>query len=87
VLRNIEVYLRLRHNQLEQIGLIEERALLISRHGKRLSSFAIATAFTPFHAVHTFPESPPRTLASRASHGRLREEWESWERHGRFQSG
>jgi site-specific recombinase XerD len=62
VLRCLEAYLPLRHNQLEQIGLIDERALLISRNGKRLSSFAISNgvhtisrnAQVPMHSLHQF---------------------------------
>ena len=51
VMRCLEAYLPLRQNQLEQIGLIDERALLISRIGKRLSSFAIS------NGVHTISRS------------------------------
>jgi site-specific recombinase XerD len=62
VLRCLEAYLPLRHNQLEQIGLIDERALLISRNCKRLSSFAISngvhtisrSAQVPVHSLHQF---------------------------------
>ncbi len=62
VLRCLEAYLPLRHNQLEQIGLIDERALLISRIGKRMSSFAISngvhaisrSAQVPMHSLHQF---------------------------------
>jgi site-specific recombinase XerD len=62
VLRCLEAYLPLRHNQLEQIGLIDERALLISRTGKRLTSFAISngvhtisrSAQVPMHSLHQF---------------------------------
>jgi site-specific recombinase XerD len=62
VLRCLEAYLPLRHNQLEQIGLIDERALLISRTGKRLTSFAISngvhtisrSAQVPVHSLHQF---------------------------------
>lgn len=61
-LRLLEAYLPLRHNQLEQIGLIDEPALLISRTGKRLSSFAISngvhkisrSAQVPMHSLHQF---------------------------------
>lgn len=61
-LRLLEAYLPLRHNQLEQIGLIDEQALLISRTGKRLSSFAISngvhkisrSAQVPMHSLHQF---------------------------------
>ncbi len=62
VLRCLEAYLPLRHNQLEQIGLIDEGALLNSRNGKRLSSFAISngvhtisrSAQVPMHSLHQF---------------------------------
>ena len=62
VLRCLEAYLPLRHNQLEQVGLIDEQALLISRHGKRLTSFAISngvhkisrSAQVPMHSLHQF---------------------------------
>jgi site-specific recombinase XerD len=62
VLRCLEAYLPLRHNQLERIGLIDERALLISRNGKRLTSFAISngvhaisrSAQVPVHSLHQF---------------------------------
>ncbi len=42
VLRCLEAYLPLRHNQLEQVGLIQETALLVSRYGQRLSGSAIS---------------------------------------------
>ena len=45
VLRCLEACLPLRHNQLEQSGLLEQRALLVSRNGKRLSGFAISNGF------------------------------------------
>jgi site-specific recombinase XerD len=62
VLRCLEAYLPLRHNQLERIGLIDERALMISRNGKRLTSFAISngvhtisrSAQVPVHSLHQF---------------------------------
>ena len=62
VLRCLEAYLPLRHNQLEQVGLREERSLLISRNDKRLSSFAISNgvhtisrkAQVPMHSLHQF---------------------------------
>jgi len=42
VLRCLEAYLPLRHNQLEQSGLIGETALLLSRNGQRVSGGAIS---------------------------------------------
>lgn len=62
VLRCLEAYLPLRHNQLEQTGLIDEPALLISRNGKRLTGFAISngvhkisrSAQVPMHSLHQF---------------------------------
>lgn len=62
VLHCLEAYLPLRHNQLERIGMIDERALLVSRNGKRLTSFAISngvhtisrSAQVPVHSLHQF---------------------------------
>lgn len=42
VLRCLEAYLPLRHNQLERVGLIQETALLVSRYGQRLSGSAVS---------------------------------------------
>jgi len=65
VLRCLEAYLPLRHNQLEQSGLIQEPALLVSRHGQRLSGSAISNgihdiatmAQVPIHSLHQFRHS------------------------------
>lgn len=62
VLRCLEVYLPLRHNQLEAAGLVGERALLVSRTGKRLSGASISngvhalsrSARVPLHSLHQF---------------------------------
>ncbi len=62
VLRCLEAYLPLRHNQLEQCGCLEESALLISRNGRRLSGTAISNgvraisrrAQVPMHSLHQF---------------------------------
>ena len=76
VLRCLEAYLPLRHNQLEQVGLREERSLLISRNGKRLSSFAISngvhaisrSAQVPFHSLHQFRHSCASDLLEAGVH-------------------
>lgn len=65
VLRCLEAYLPLRHNQLEQCGLVGEVALLVSRHGKRLSGGGISNgihdisrlAQVPIHSLHQFRHS------------------------------
>jgi integrase len=49
--RCLEAYLPRRHNQLEQIGLIEEQVLLISCGFQPSRS---ATAYMPFHAASKF---------------------------------
>lgn len=62
VLRCLEAYLPLRHNQLEQVGLMQEPALLVSRYGQRLSGSAISNAIheiataaqVPIHSLHQF---------------------------------
>lgn len=74
--RCLEAYLPLRHNQLEQIGLIDEQALLISRTGKRLSSFAISngvhaisrSAQVPIHSLHQFRHSCASDLLEAGVH-------------------
>lgn len=76
VFRSLEAYLPLRHNQLEKIGLIDERALLISRKGKRLSSFAISngvhtisrSAQVPIHSLHQFRHSCASDLLEAGVH-------------------
>ena len=59
VLQCLDVYLPLRHNQLEEAGLVGERALLISRNGRRLSGFAISNGV---HAISRSAEVPLRSL-------------------------
>jgi len=62
VVRCLEAYLPLRHNQLEQSGLIGEEALLVSRNGQRLSGSGISngihdiarSAQVPIHSLHQF---------------------------------
>jgi site-specific recombinase XerD len=63
--RCLEAYLPQRHNQLEKIGLIEQRALLINREGRRLSGDSISKLVhalarrsgVRFHSVHQFRHS------------------------------
>ncbi len=58
----LEAYLPLRHNQLERVGLLGERALLVTRNGTRLTGSAISNvihaisrrAGVPFHSLHQF---------------------------------
>jgi site-specific recombinase XerD len=62
VVRCLEEYLPLRHNQLEESGLIGEEALLVSRNGQRLSGSGISngiheiarSAQVPIHSLHQF---------------------------------
>jgi len=42
VLRCLEAYLPRRHNQLEEAGSLGERALLVTRHGARLTGYAVS---------------------------------------------
>ena len=75
-LRCIEAYLPQRHNQLEQIGQLYEPALLVSRNGKRLSSFAISNgvhdisrrAQVPIHSIHQFRHSCASDLLEAGVH-------------------
>ena len=61
-MRCLEAYLPLRHNQLEESGLIGEEALLVSRNGQRLSGSGISNgihdiaraAQVPIHSLHQF---------------------------------
>jgi integrase/recombinase XerC len=61
----IEAYLPHRHNHLEKLGRIEERALLVTRSGKRLSGDSISQivhgiadrAGVKLHSVHQFRHS------------------------------
>lgn len=72
VLRCLEAYLPLRHNQLEETGSCGECALLVSRCGKRLGATSISNgihtiarrAQVPMHSLHQFRHSC-------ASEGRL----------------
>jgi len=60
--RCLEAYLPARHNYLEQLGRVEERALLINRHGERLTGEAISLGIhglarrcgLVFHGLHQF---------------------------------
>lgn len=76
VLRCLETYLPLRHNQLEQGGLIQETALLVSRYGQRLSGSAISNgihdlatmAQVPIHSLHQFRHSCASDLLEAGVH-------------------
>lgn len=76
VLRCLEAYLPLRHNQLEQAGALDEPAMLVSRNGKRLSSFAISNgvhaisrrAQVPIHSLHQFRHSCASDLLEAGVH-------------------
>jgi site-specific recombinase XerD len=76
VLRCLEAYLPLRHNQLEQVGLIHETALLVSRYGRPLSGSAISNgvhdlakaAQVPIHSVHQFRHSCASDLLEAGVH-------------------
>lgn len=62
VMRCLEAYFPRRHNQLEQTGLLGERALLVTRAGVRLSAHALSKgihgisrrAGVSIHSVHQF---------------------------------
>jgi site-specific recombinase XerD len=62
VLRCLDTYLPARHNQLEQLGLCGETALLVSRAGRRLTAYPISNgvhsiarrAGVPIHSLHQF---------------------------------
>ena len=58
-LRCLEAYLPQGHNLLEQGGRLDEPALLISRNGKRLSSFAISNGV---HAISRSAQAPRQSL-------------------------
>jgi site-specific recombinase XerD len=76
VLRCLEAYLPLRHNTLEQIGRIQETALLVSRHGRPLNASVISngihrialTAQVPFHSLHQFRHSCASDLLEAGVH-------------------
>jgi site-specific recombinase XerD len=62
VLRCLEAYLPCRHNQLEQTGLLGERALLVTRNGTRLTGASVSNgihaisqrAGVSIHSLHQF---------------------------------
>jgi len=62
VLRCLEAYLPRRHNQLERFGLLGEQALLVTRHGTRLTGEAVSNgihaisrrAGVSIHSLHQF---------------------------------
>lgn len=76
VLRCLESYLPLRHNQLEQVGLVHETALLVSRYGHPLSGSAISNgvhdiataAQVPVHSLHQFRHSCASDLLEAGVH-------------------
>lgn len=76
VLRCLEAYLPLRHNQLEQAGRLHETALLVSRFGRPLSGCAISNgvhaiahaAQVPIHSVHQFRHSCASDLLEEGVH-------------------
>jgi site-specific recombinase XerD len=76
VLRCLEVYLPLRHNQLEEAGLCGECALLVSRTGKRLTGGAISNGIhaiarrseVPIHSLHQFRHSCASDLLEAGVH-------------------
>jgi site-specific recombinase XerD len=76
VLRCLEAYLPLRHNQLEQGALVHETALLVSRYGRPLSGSAISNgvheiataAQVPIHSVHQFRHSCASDLLEAGVH-------------------
>jgi site-specific recombinase XerD len=76
VLRCLEAYLPLRHNQLERVGLVQETALLVSRCGRPLSGSAISNgvhgiarvAQVPIHSLHQFRHSCASDLLETGVH-------------------
>jgi len=76
VVRCLEAYLPLRHNQLEQAGLIHETALLVSRHGRPLKPSVISNgihaialaAQVPIHSLHQFRHSCASDLLEAGVH-------------------
>lgn len=76
VLHCLESYLPLRHNQLERLGLIQETALLVSRHGRPLNGNAISkgvhdiakVAQIPIHSVQQFRHSCASDLLEAGVH-------------------
>jgi site-specific recombinase XerD len=76
VLRCLEAYLPLRHNQLEETGSCGECALLVSRNGKRLNGTSISNgihaiarrAQVPMHSLHQFRHSCASDLLEAGVH-------------------
>jgi site-specific recombinase XerD len=76
VVHCLESYLPHRHNQLEQLGLLGEVALLVSRNGQRLSGSAISNgvhdiallAQVPIHSLHQFRHSCASDLLEAGVH-------------------
>jgi hypothetical protein len=76
VLRCLDAYLPLRHNQLEKVGLVQETTLLVSRYGQRLSGSAISNgihdiarlAQVPIHSLHQFRHSCASDLLEAGVH-------------------
>lgn len=76
VLRCLEAYLPLRHNQLEEAGSCGECALLVGHTGKRLSAAAISNgihtiarrAQVPVHSLHQFRHSCASDLLEAGVH-------------------
>jgi site-specific recombinase XerD len=76
VLRCLEAYLPLRHNQLERTGHCGEQALLVSRHGLPLSGLSISNgvhgisrrAQVPFNSLHQFRHSCASDLLEAGVH-------------------
>lgn len=76
VLRCLDSYLPLRHNQLEQARSCGECALLVSRTGQRLSAAAISNgvhaiarrAQVPMHSLHQFRHSCASDLLEAGVH-------------------
>jgi site-specific recombinase XerD len=76
VLRCLEAYLPLRHNQLERVGLIHQTALLVSRYGRPLNASVISNgihkialgAEVPIHSLHQFRHSCASDLLEAGVH-------------------
>jgi len=76
VLKCLDAYLPLRHNQLEESARVGERALFVSRNGKRLGRFAISngvhaisrSAQVPLHSLHQFRHSCASDLLEAGVH-------------------
>jgi integrase/recombinase XerD len=76
VLRCLDTYLPLRHNQLEEAGVCGECALLVSRTGQRLRGATISNgihaiarrAQVPMHSLHQFRHSCASDLLEAGVH-------------------